>query len=65
MNVDQLRTDIEDLKMGDFMKQENSNIELKVVNLGSEHNVKFVELYNDVTNTTKKLIDITNYNIVK
>ena len=57
---------IKHLKAGDFLKKENSAILLKVISVGNEfqNGYNFVELYNDVTGVTQKLIDISNYSKV-
>ena len=61
------KLEIRELKKGDFLKKNGSKIELKVIEVGHERQsgYDFVVLYNDVTDKTDKLIDITNYSKVK
>ncbi len=57
---------IASVKVGDFLKKQNCSIELKVISVGNEfqNGYDFIELYNDVTGVTQKLIDISNYSKV-
>lgn len=59
--------EISDLKKGDLVKKDGSNIELKVIEVGNDwrSGKDYVELYNDVTDNTQKLVDISGYSLVK
>jgi hypothetical protein len=57
--------DISTLKKGDFLKKNGSNIEVEVKNIGRDGDHDFVELYNDVTDSTTKLVDLSNYELSK
>jgi hypothetical protein len=52
-----------DLKKGKFIKKKGSNIELKVMEVGKDWRSKknFVKLYNDVTNYTTTIVDLSDY----
>jgi hypothetical protein len=52
-----------DLKKGKFIKKKGSSIELKVMEVGKDWRSKknFVKLYNDVTNYTTTIVDLSDY----
>lgn len=52
---------INKIKIGDFYKKIGSNIELKVTNKGTQNGYNFVDLYNDVTQKTQRLIKLKNF----
>jgi hypothetical protein len=55
--------EISKLKKGCFLKKNGSAIEEKVISVGHDYGYDFVELYNDVTDTTQKLIDISKFSL--
>lgn len=51
------------LKKGDYVKREGRSIELKVIKVGKDARSKknFVKLFNDVTNYTTTIVDLSEY----
>ena len=58
--------DIKKIKKGDFLKLKKGVIECEVVEVGNDFRSgkDYIKLYNDVTQLTKTLVDISNYEIV-
>ncbi len=52
-----------DLKKGSYVRKKGGRIELKVVEVGKDWRSKknFVKLYNDVTNYTTTIVDLSDY----
>jgi hypothetical protein len=55
--------DIKNVKKGDLLKLKGSNIGVEVVakSFDPRYEKAYVKIYNDVTDTTKTLIDISKY----
>ena len=58
--------DISKIKKGDKLKLKGGNIVLDVIEVGIEwrSSKTYVATYNDVTNTTKTLVDASGYELV-
>jgi hypothetical protein len=52
---------IVELNAGDYIKLKNGSIELKVIEQGRDNKFDYVVIYNDVTDTTTRLVDISDY----
>jgi pyruvate kinase len=54
-----------DLKPGDYIRLKNGSIQLKVIEQSRDNKFDYVIVYNDVTDTTKKLINLDEPDYIK
>ena len=52
---------IVELNVGDYIKLEHGSIELEVIEQGRDNKFDYVVIFNDVTNTTTRLVDLSDY----
>lgn len=58
--------DIKEIKKGDFIKLKKGAIEHEVIEVGNDWRSKkdYVKIYDDVTQLTKTLVEVSNYEMM-